>query len=229
MKITAYCRVSTAKQGASGLGLEAQKSAIQAYARQSGAEIIADFVEVESGRRNDREELQKALKHAKLTGSKLVISTLSRLARNAAFLLSLQESGVDFVCCDMPNANSTTIGFMAIMAQAEAEQTSVRVTAALAAAKARGIRLGNPNGAAALRRANKGNTDALSRIKGNADAFAIDLADILADVRANGHTTLQAQAAELNRRGIKTARQRTWHASSVANIHSRLANMGATQ
>lgn len=229
MKITAYCRVSTAKQGASGLGLEAQKAAIEAYARQYRAEIIAEFVEVESGRKNDREELHRALKHAKLTGSKLVISTLSRLARNAAFLLSLQESGVDFVCCDMPNANTTTIGFMAVMAQAEAEQTSARVTAALAAAKARGIKLGNPNGAAALRRANKGNTDALKRIRGNADAFAIDLADTLADVKANGHTTLKAQAAELNRRGIKTARQKAWHASSVANIHSRLANMGAAQ
>ena len=222
MRVCSYCRVSTARQGESGLGLEAQKAEIAAYAAASNAIIAGEFIEVESGKRNDRPELAKAIKHARLTGSRLVIARLDRLSRNAAFLLTLKESGVDFVCCDMPNANTMTIGVMALVAQQTREAISNNTKAALAAAKARGQRLGNPCGAAALRRADKGNTDALKTIKANADAFATDLADTLADVRAAGHTTLKAQAQELNRRGIRTARGGRWHASSISNLHKRL-------
>jgi len=222
MKIVAYIRVSTDKQGRSGLGLEAQQAAITAYAERNGAEIVAEFLEVESGRKNDRAELTNALRHARVTGAKLVIAKLDRLSRNAAFLMTLKESGADFTACDMPDANTMTVGIMAVMAQAEAEAISERTKAAMAAAKARGKTFGNPNGAAALRCAQKGNTDAVAAIVTKAENFAADLADTLADVRAAGHLTLKAQAAELNKRGIKTARGGQWHPSSVANLHKRL-------
>lgn len=222
MRVCSYCRVSTARQGESGLGLEAQKAEIAAYAAANNATITGEFIEIESGKKDDRPELAKAIKHARLTGSRLVIARLNRLSRNAAFLLNLKESGVEFVAADMPNANSLTVGVMALVAQEEREAISRSTKAALAACKARGQRLGNPNGAAALRRAGKGNTSAVRAIKGKANAFAVDLADTLADVRAAGHTTLKAQARELNRRGIKTARGGRWHPSSVANLHKRL-------
>lgn len=222
MRICSYSRVSTQRQGESGLGLAAQKTDIETYAAANKAEIVAEFIEVESGGKNDRPELLKAIKHARLTGSRLIISRLDRLSRNAAFLLTLKESGVDFVCCDMPNANTMTIGVMALVAQESREAISRNTKAALAASKKRGVKLGNPNGAAALRRAQKGNKDAVTAIVAKAENFAADLADTLADVQTAGHTTLKAQATELNKRGIKTARGGRWYASSVSNLHKRL-------
>lgn len=222
MKIVTYCRVSTDKQGRSGLGLEAQKAAIAAYAAQHKATIAGEFVEVESGRVNDRPQLQAALKLARVTGAKLVIAKLDRLSRDAAFLLNLQAFKVDFVACDMPEANELTVGLMAVIAQAESKMIGARTRAAMAAAKARGQAFGNPNGAEALRRAGKGNGASCEAQKAAALTRAHDLADTIADVEAQGHTTLAAIAAELNRRGIKTARGGMWHASSVANVRRRL-------
>jgi len=225
MKIVTYIRVSTDKQGRSGLGLEAQKAANAAYAKSANAVTVAEYQEVESGTNNARPELQKALKHARVTGAKLVIAKLDRLSRNAAFLLNLQESGVDFVACDMPEANALTVGIMAVMAQAEAKAISERTKAAMQAAKAQGKTFGNPNGAAALRRAGKGNAASVGAIKERADARAADLSDVLEDLEQKGFTTLKAQANELNRRGIKTARGGRWHASSVSNLRQRLAQV----
>ena len=223
MKIVSYIRVSTARQGSSGLGLEAQRAAIAAYAKTANAVLLQEYQEVESGKKNDRPELAKAIKQAKITGAKLVIARLDRLSRDAAFLLNLQASSVDFVCCDMPEANAMTIGVMALVAQNARETISANTKAALAAAKARGTRLGNPNGAAALRRAGKGNVDAVEVVKANALTRAQDLADVLEDLENQGFTTLTVIADELNRRGIKTARGGRWHASSVSNLRRRLA------
>ncbi len=183
---------------------------------------MGSFVEVESGRNNSRPELAKALRQARVTGSRLVIAKLDRLGRNAAFLLNLRDSGVDFVCCDDQHTTPLTIGIKSIIAEEEARAISARTVAALQAAKARGTRLGNPNGAAALRRAGKGNAASNKARKAKADAFAADLMEILADVRAAGHTTLHKIAGELNRRGIKTARGGVWHAATVANVQARL-------
>ena len=134
---------------------------------------------MESGRRNDRPELDKALTLAKLTGSTLIIAKLDRLSRNAAFLLTLRDSGVRFLAVDMPEANDLTVGIMALVAQQEREAISRRTKEALAAAKARGVKLGNPNGAAALRRAGKGGAALRATVTANADEFAAGLALVL--------------------------------------------------
>ncbi len=205
-RLVAYERVSTARQGASGLGLEAQRRVNADYAASRGAEVLATFTEVESGRKANRPELIKALHLAKVTGATLVIAKLDRLSRNAAFLLALRDSGVHFVAVDMPEANDLTVGIMALVAQAEREATSRRTKDALAVAKARGVKLGNPNGAESLRRAGKGAVALRTTVTANATAFAEDLAPVHADIRTSGHSTLRAIAAELTRRGIKTRR-----------------------
>ena len=135
-RFVAYERVSTKRQGTSGLGLEAQRKAIDDLAVSRGAEVIARFTEVESGKRADRPELAKALHLAKVTGATLLIAKLDRLSRNAAFLLTLRDSGVRFVAADMPEANDLTVGIMALVAEQEREAISRRTREALAATKA---------------------------------------------------------------------------------------------
>jgi DNA invertase Pin-like site-specific DNA recombinase len=186
MRIVAYQRVSTIKQGHSGLGLEAQTTAVAAHAVRVGGTITASFVEVKSGKANDRPKLAQALHLAKVTGAKLLIAKLDRLSRNAAFLLTLRDSGVKFVAADMPDANDLTIGIMALVAQQERETISRRTKEALAAAKARGRRLGNPNEAAALLRAGRGNRASRQAANANADRFARDLAPVVAQLREEG-------------------------------------------
>jgi DNA invertase Pin-like site-specific DNA recombinase len=222
MKIVTYLRVSTARQGDSGLGLEAQRNAIQAYATARTASIVKEFVEVESGKNNQRPELAAALHLAKVTGSTLVIAKLDRLSRNAAFLLALRDSGVKFIAADMPDANELTVGIMALVAQQEREAISKRTTEALQAAKARGQQLGNPNGAAALRRAAKGNDDAVRAIKAKANSYAADLKPIIQDIAKAGIVSLGGIAKELNARHITTARGGEWHKATVANLLARL-------
>ena len=222
MKIVAYHRVSTARQGTSGLGLEAQARAIQEYAGAKGAAVIGTFTEVESGKSNDRPELAKALHLAKVTGATLVSAMHANLQRNAAFLLTLRDSGAAFVAADMPEANDLTVGIMALVAQQEREAISKRTREALQAAKARGVRLGNPNGAAALRRAGKGNRASVKAIKRNADHHAADLEPVVGALRSEGVTSLGGLAAALNERGMLTPRGGRWHKSSVRNLLSRL-------
>lgn len=220
-RLVAYERVSTARQGASGLGLEAQRKTIEDFAASRGAEVLARFTEVESGRRADRPELAKALHLAKVTGATLVIAKLDRLSRNAAFLLALRDSGVHFVAVDMPEANDLTVGIMALVAQAEREAISRRTKEALAVAKARGVKLGNPNGAESLRRAGKGGVALREAVKANADQFAKDLEAVVADIRAAGHCSLRAVASELTRRGIQTRRGGEWQVSNVKGLLKR--------
>ena len=222
-KAVAYYRVSTAKQGASGLGLEAQRAAVESLCAVRGWEIIAPpFTEVESGKRNDRPKLLVALERCSVTGATLVVAKLDRLSRNAAFLMALQNSGVSFVAADMPDANNFTVGIMALVAQQEREAISSRTKAALAAAKARGQRLGNPNGAASLRRAGKGAAAALLARRRNADEHASRLRPVITRMRSEGHTSLNALAKALNEEGMVTPRVARWHASSVRNLLARL-------
>ena len=221
-KLVAYERVSTARQGRSGLGLEAQRKAIDAFAASREARVLGRFTEVESGRKNDRPELEKALDLARLTGATLVIAKLDRLSRNAAFLLTLQASGVRFVACDMPEANDLTVGIMALVAQQEREAISRRTREALAAAKARGLKLGNPNGAAALRRAGENGVALREAVTSNADAFAQTLAPVIEGLRSAGVTSLRGVAEAMNERGIQTRRGGAWQVSNVRNLLLRL-------
>jgi DNA invertase Pin-like site-specific DNA recombinase len=223
MKIVSYLRVSTAKQGQSGLGIEAQRTAIQGYIERVGSSLVREFVEVESGKLNQRPELTTALHLAKVTGAVLVIAKLDRLSRNAAFLLTLRDSGVKFIAADMPDANELTVGIMALVAQQEREAISRRTKEALQAAKRRGKVLGNPNGAAALLRASKGNAAGLEVIKQKADSHALDLKPVIDDLSAHGITSLGSIAAALNERGMRTPRGGQWHKSSVTNLLARLA------
>ncbi|HEX4853054.1 recombinase family protein [Arenimonas sp.] len=222
-------RVSTAKQGRSGLGLEAQLSAIQAYSNARGGAIVGAFTEVESGKVNSRPELARAIHLAKVTGATLVIAKLDRLSRNASFLLALRDSGVRFVAADMPDANELTVGIMALVAQQEREAISRRTKEALAAARARGQRLGNPRGAEAIRRAGKGNDAAVAAVVAGADLHARRLAPVIAELNGTGLNSLGALAEALNSRGMLTPREKRWHKSSVRNLLSRLAVLGCVE
>lgn len=209
----AYYRVSTQAQGRSGLGLEAQRAAVLQYLR--GALPLAEYTEIESGKVNSRPELARAMQHCRLTGATLVIAKLDRLSRNAAFLLSLRDSGIAFIAADMPDANALTVGILALIAQHEREQISARTKAALAAARARGARLGNPNGTAAIRRAGKGNAAALAARRSRLIRRARELAALVAETR---HLGVSGMADEFNRRGIRTPRGGQWHRTSIKRL-----------
>jgi DNA invertase Pin-like site-specific DNA recombinase len=142
-KFVAYYRVSTRKQEQSGLGLEAQRTAVAEYARRNGGTVIAEYTETETGKRSDRPNLAEAIGHARLSAATLVIAKLDRLARNVHFTSGLMESGIEFVACDNPDANKLTIHLLAAMAEHEATQISNRTKDALQAAKARGTKLGS--------------------------------------------------------------------------------------
>lgn len=221
MNYVSYFRVSTARQGRSGLGLEAQRAAVLGFINGNRAKVIAEFTEVESGKRNDRPELEKALHRCKVTGATLVIAKLDRLSRNAAFLLTLRDSGAEFVAADMPDANNLTVGIMALMAQHEREMISKRTKEALAAAKARGTKLGNPHGAAHLR--DRGNREAVEAVKAKADERAMDVLPVIEEIRAEGHTSLGAIAEQLNARQVLTPRGGKWHRMTVKRTLERLA------
>ena len=224
-KFISYLRVSTDKQGRNGLGMEAQRQAVEDYLDGGNWQLLAEYVEVESGKRDARPELRKALHHAKVTGATLVIAKLDRLSRNARFLLELQEAGTKFVCADMPDANNLTIGILALVAQQEREAISRRTKEALAAAKARGVKLGCPKGAKHLRR--YGNAAGVAAIKAKADQHAADLRPVVEEIRTAGTTSNKGLARELNRLGVLTPRGGRWHPTGVARLLERLAAQGA--
>lgn len=220
----AYLRVSTARQGQSGLGLAAQRAAVNTHAAISGHSIIAEFVEVESGGKADRPQLALALEACRLRRAVLVIAKLDRLARNVAFIANLMDGGVEFVACDMPHANRLTLHIMAAMAEYERRVISDRTKAALAAAKARGVKMGNPNGATHLLvhcRAAAARSAVTRRAKALGTAAA--LASILDELRSQGITGASATAAELNKRGIPTARGGCWQPAQVQRVWQRLS------
>lgn len=216
MQIVSYLRVSTARQGASGLGLEAQRAAVQAFASAGRHVIVAEFVEVESGRKADRPQLAAALGTCRLHRATLVIAKLDRLARNVAFIAGLMDGGVDFIATDMPMANRLTLHLMAAMAEHEREMISQRTKAALAAAKARGVRLGNPNGAAHLRAGcGQAAAKAGKAAKAGAARRAAAVAPMLREIADAGVTGARQQAAALNRRGVPAPGGGAWCDKSV--------------
>jgi len=220
-KFVSYLRVSTDKEGRSGLGIEAQREAVTQYLNGGRWSVAAEYVETESGRRSDRPKLAAALSHSKAIGAKLVFAKLDRLTRNVDLLRSLVASGVDLVFCDLPSVPPGPMGRflltqMAAVAELEAGLIGERTKNALAAAKARGVKLGNPNGARALRGKQIGNADAVAKLRANAAQHATDLRGIVDDIRRSGLTTVRGIADELQRRGIRAPRGDTWHPTAVA-------------
>jgi len=219
--IVSYLRVSTKEQGQSGLGLDAQREAVQRYASSLGATIIAEYTEVESGKRSDRKELLRAIPHAKRSNAVLVVAKLDRLSRNVAFLSALMESGIEFVCCDNPHANRLTIHILAAVAEDEAIKISERTKAALAAAKARGTLLGSARPGhwdgredARQKGIRKASAEGVKTIKANANAAYTDLYKTITDLRAVGQT-LREIADRLNAMGHTTRRGKAWQATQV--------------
>jgi DNA invertase Pin-like site-specific DNA recombinase len=214
-KFVAYYRVSTQRQGRSGLGLEAQQTAVRDYLNGGDWRLVAEVTEVESGKRSDRPKLAEALKLCRLHGATLIIAKLDRLARNVAFISNLMESGVEFHAVDLPQANRLTVHLMAAFAEHEAKMISERTKAALAAAKKHGVKLGGDRGATVTAAMRKAGTAAL---QARARARATDLAPIIKDLQAGGATTLQALADGLNERGIPAARGGQWSTPQVMRV-----------
>lgn len=225
-QVVGYVRVSTAGQGASGLGLEAQQAAIDGYAKAHGATVVRVYVEIESGRKSDRPELAKALSHAKRSRATLVVAKLDRLARNVAFLSRLMEAKADFVAVDNPAANKLTLHILAAVAEAEAEAISARTKAALAAYKARGGKLGGQlahcrNLTQEARQ--RGAKAAGVALRAKADEAYSDLAPIVGELRAKG-CSQQAIADELNKLGHTTRRGKPWNQVQVRRVLQRMAS-----
>ncbi len=208
----AYARVSTAKQGRSGLGLEAQEAAINAFLKPEDTLLAPLYVEVESGKKTDRPELAKALRHAKLTGATLLVAKLDRLARNVAFISQLMEAKVDFIACDQPSATRLTIHIYAAMAEHEREEASKRTKAALAAAKERGAVLGG------FRGVKVDPAQGLAERQRRATDFADRVRQEVESLKAQGATSLRDIAGKLNERGIKTRRGGDWSATQVMRV-----------
>jgi DNA invertase Pin-like site-specific DNA recombinase len=210
-KFVSYVRVSTDKQGRSGLGLEAQRKAVADYLNGGSWELVGEFQEVESGKNAARPELQKALAACKKHRATLVIAKLDRLSRNVAFIANLMESGVQFVACDAPHATKFNLHILAAVAEFEREQISKRTRDAMAAAKARGQTFGGPN----LDRARQASQRSHKAL---ADQHAANVAPIIREVQRAGLKTYRKIADALNARGVGTARGGAWHASTVRNV-----------
>jgi DNA invertase Pin-like site-specific DNA recombinase len=219
-KFVSYLRVSTQRQGKSGLGLEAQREAVSGYLNGGKWSLVSEIVEVESGKRSDRPELAKALSLCRLHRATLLVAKLDRLARNVAFISALMESGVKFVAVDLPQANELTVHIMASMAEYEAKAISARTKAALQAAKARGTVLGglrwdiNRVGA-------KGRKAALQARQENAAKYQADVLPVLEQARTEGASTLREIAGYLNKKNIPTPRGGEWSAVQVMRILNR--------
>ena len=212
MKYIPYYRVSTAGQGKSGLGLSAQREIVQRFLKEED-ELLAEFIEVESGKRADRPQLTAAIALAKQLGARLLIAKLDRLSRNVSFIFSLRNAEVDFVACDIPDANTLTVGIMAVLAQHERELIGQRTKAALAAKKAQGYKLGMPNITPAITalglqmRQQNARTNQANR----------QAAELIRLYRGAGRT-YQAIAQQLNQMGYRTRRGKEFFPISVQRL-----------
>jgi DNA invertase Pin-like site-specific DNA recombinase len=219
-KWISYLRVSTDRQGKSGLGIEAQRNAVAEYLNGGKWTLVKEYTEVESGKRTDRPMLAEAIQTCRAYGAKLVIAKLDRLSRDAHFLLGLEKAGIDFVAADMPNANRLTVGIMAMVAEEERRMISKRTKEALAAARARGTKLGGDRGVVPSR---ESRALAVAAIQAKADARASDIAPIIANLQAGGAESLRAIADGLNEAGIPTPRGHgQWSAVQVQRTLVRL-------
>ena len=219
-RFVSYLRVSTARQGTSGLGLEAQREAVARYLNGGSWTLVQEVVEVESGKRNDRPAIAEALRLCRLHRATLIIAKLDRLARNVHFISTLMEAGVEFVAVDFPQANRLTVHILAAVAEHEASMISARTKAALAAAKERGLVLGGQRDS--LDRmwpmARKGNTASAAVRSAAAAKRNEDLLPVIAELRRAGRTSPQQIADSLNERGITAARGGAWSSVQVRRV-----------
>ncbi|NID13461.1 recombinase family protein [Fibrivirga algicola] len=212
MKYVPYYRVSTASQGKSGLGLSAQREIVNRFVKQ-GDELLDEFVEVESGKRADRPQLEAAIASAKQQGARLLIAKLDRLSRNVSFIFSLRNSEVDFVACDIPDANTLTVGIMAVLAQHERELIGERTRAALAAKKAQGHKLGTPNLTPAISELGR----QIHQQNARSHPANLQAAELIRLYRNEG-LTYDAIATRLNRMGFRTRRGKEFLAMTVQRL-----------
>ena len=226
-KIIAYYRVSTAKQGKSGLGLEGQQAAVNAFVARRGCEVLNTYTEIESGKRADRPQLAKALAHARRSKAVLVVAKLDRLARNVAFLSRLMEAGCDFIAIDLEHANKLTIHILSAVAEGEAKAISDRTKVALQAAKARGVKLGSArpghwDGHEAERAAGaaKGQVKSAEVRSKAADEAYADLAPQMQQLQSAGRS-LREIAEVLNTEGHTTRRGKPWNQVQVKRVLDR--------
>jgi DNA invertase Pin-like site-specific DNA recombinase len=217
--IVAYVRVSTNQQGRSGLGIEAQRAALSRFAQSEGLDLVAEFVEVETGKGSDaldrRPQLAAALARARALRCPVAVSKLDRLSRDVHFISGLMTHRVPFVVADLgPDVDPFVLHLFAALAEKERALISGRIKSALAAAKAKGVKLGNPRIEAARSRA-------VASLQAEADRAASNVLPIIAEIRRSGATTLRAIAEALNARGVPTPRGGRWHAMSVRNVLAR--------
>ncbi len=209
-----YRRVSTSRQGVSGLGLESQDETVRRYVANQHGVVVGEFVEVESGKKTDAErpQLANALQECRRQKATLVVAKLDRLSRNAEFLLRLQNGNVDFVCCDCPNVDRFTVGILALVAQRERELISERTKAALAQARKRGVRLGTTNPARQVRLMVEG-------YRRQKNEFVAKVRPVIDQIKSTGVESLTEIALCLTRRGILTRTGKSvWFPSTVKTV-----------
>ena len=207
-RYVAYFRVSTNKQD---YGIDAQSLAVNRYISSVGGELVTSFEEKETGKNNERPQMQAAIELCKAQKCTLVIAKLDRLSRNASFLMSLQDSNLDFVCCDMPSADRFTIGILALVAERERMMISQRTKSALEVCKARGITLGSPNPSIGWK-------IAASRIQERKLAFNASALKTITEIKETGVSSYNKLALCMNRRGEKTSMGKTWNAAAVKRV-----------
>lgn len=215
-KYIAYYRVSTQKQGNSGLGLDAQRTDVNRFVERGGI-LISEYQDIESGKNDDRPNLIKAIEECKRQRATLLIAKLDRLSRNASFILMLRDSKVNFTCCDMPDANSITIGIMAILAQEERERTSMRTKAALAELKKQGKKLGTPENLTEQARINSLNVRQQNAINNENNRKA---GALIVSMREQGKSFYQI-TKELNKLGFQTRKGKAFQQNQVQILYSR--------
>lgn len=222
-KIVSYLRVSTDRQGRSGLGLDGQRAAVEAYCSRIGALIVREFVEIESGRHDDRPKLSEALAFARRTKSRLLVAKLDRLSRSVKFIATVLDSGVEFAAADVPEANRLLLHVLAAVAENEALAISERTKTALQAAKARGVKLGscNPRVPRLSRAARlKGSKLGAATCRQKAAEAYADLVPTIVELRDQG-LSLRAIAAHLNDEGHATRLETPWSLVQVRRVLSR--------
>jgi DNA invertase Pin-like site-specific DNA recombinase len=220
-KWIAYYRVSTDRQGDSGLGLDSQRKLVTDYLNGGSWTLAAEFTEIESGKRSDRPQLAAALAMAKRLRAKLIVAKLDRLARNVGFISTLMDSGVEFIAADMPHANKVTLQMLSVFAEYERDLISERTRQALAQAKARGTVLGGPKRLEAL-------ALGVATNQAKAERFAANVLPIIREIQASGVTTLRGIARTLDARGVQSARGVPWSPEAVNNLLKRASTQSAS-